>query len=161
MNISFTLNGSLVSIKTPANRRTSQVLQDHFQIQSIKTACAQGSCGNCIALINEKLVLTCILPAFSLRDKRVITVEGLTDLDEYQDIKRAQEKLGLRVCQRCESVVMLTAQSILQGGTAPTRWDIMSTFEHYSCSCSTMDSLVDFIQEARSQRRRRRSARRT
>ncbi len=161
MNILFTLNGTEVSIKTPANRRASQVLQDHFQIQSMKTACSHGSCGNCIALVNEKLVLTCILPAFSLRDKRVTTVEGLKELDEYQDIKRAQEKLGLRVCPRCESMVMLTAQAILQGDISPTRWDIMSAFAHYSCSCSTMDSLVEFIQEARSYRRRRRSARRT
>ncbi len=159
MTLFFTLNHQPISVKAPANRRASEIFHTDLRIQSLDPCCHNGSCGKCMVLLDNKLVLSCLVPAFSLREKNVLTLEGLKQMEEYQDIKRAQEKMGIRVCNQCSSLVMLTTQSILQGDIPPTKWDIMGAFTHYNCSCSSIEALTDFVQEARAYRRGRRSAR--
>ncbi len=161
MTISCTLNHQPITIKTPANRRAVQIFKVDCSLSSTEACCKDGTCGKCLALIDNKLVLSCLIPAFSLRNKQIITLEGLKQLEEYQDMKRAAEKSGLLVCHNCEALVMLTTQSILQGDIPPTRWDIIGAFTHYDCSCAGTETLINFVQEARTLRRRRKSVRRT
>jgi carbon-monoxide dehydrogenase small subunit len=155
MTIDFILNGEDVMIRGGAELRLVDILRDFFALSGTKTSCLAGCCGACTVIFNGAIVQSCLIPAFRIRGGEVITIEGFSQTDEYQDITEGFSRAGLWNCAVCENGKILSAEALLERIPRPERQDILQAFSGVRCRCTDPDTLVKAVQLAAEIRQRR------
>jgi carbon-monoxide dehydrogenase small subunit len=145
MTIGFILNGEDVVVRTGADTRLVNILRDHFGLLGAKSGCLIGNCGACTVIFNGEVAPSCQIPAFRIRDSEVITIEGFSQTDEYQDIAEGFFRSGLETCLFCRNGKILAAEALLERKTRPSRDEILSGFSGIKCRCTDSDSLVNAV----------------
>ena len=159
MIISFLLNGKEVSLNTPPERRTSEILREDFGLLSLKGSCYKGECGRCAILLNGDSVLSCLLPVFALRGCEVMTFEGIVKTREYSDLVRGFRDAGYTPCPACEAGRVVSLYSLLDQNPSPGIGDIISVIQGTLCDCGDYSSLIQGVLKAAGDIRKRKRAR--
>ncbi|MDR1971123.1 MAG: aldehyde oxidoreductase [Treponema sp.] len=155
MTIDFILNGEDVVVRSDAEVRLVDILRDSFALQGTKESCLTGCCGACMVIFNGLIVQSCLIPAFSIRGSEVITIEGFSQTDEYQDIVEGFSRTALDNCAVCRNGKILAAEALLERIPRPERQDILNAYRGIRCRCTDPDTLVAALQAAAEIRWRR------
>ncbi|GHV45225.1 (2Fe-2S)-binding protein [Spirochaetia bacterium] len=155
MTIGFILNGEDVVVRTEADIRLIDILRDTFGLTGAKNGCLTGKCGSCAVIFNGNITQSCLIPAFRIRDSEIITIEGFSQTDEYQDIIEGFARSSLENCGFCNTGKILAAESLLQRTPRPNREEILAGFDDVKCRCTDPESLVEAIQAVVEIRQRR------
>jgi len=155
MIISFYLNGVLTEHDVTPHRRAVDYLRDDCGCRSLHHECADGTCGACLILMDDRPALSCILPAFELRFREVWTMEGLSDRDEFTDIVSGFKEARVRLCSSCAPARALAVEALLRQTVRPSARQIRETVESVQCACCSRRRLHDaVIRSARNRERR-------
>jgi carbon-monoxide dehydrogenase small subunit len=146
MTIDFILNGEDVVVRAEAESRLVDILRDSFALTGTKESCLTGCCGACLVIFNGLIVQSCLIPAFSIRGSEVITIEGFSQTDEYQDIVEGFSRAGLENCAVCGNGKILAAEALLERNPRPERTDILNAYRGIRCRCTDPDTLVEALQ---------------
>ncbi|MHC4541456.1 MAG: (2Fe-2S)-binding protein, partial [Planctomycetota bacterium] len=87
--ISFTLNGKPVTVTTEGERPLLWVLRTDLGLTGTKYGCGEGMCGACAVVIDNRAVQSCIVPVKSVKDKEVLTIEGLANNGQLHPLQEA------------------------------------------------------------------------
>ncbi|MCL2128368.1 MAG: 2Fe-2S iron-sulfur cluster-binding protein [Treponema sp.] len=155
MTIGFILNGEDVVIRSEANIRLIDILRVNFGLLGAKAGCLTGKCGFCTVIFNGSVSHACLIPAFRLRDSEIITVEGFSQTDEYQDIMKGFSLAEVESCGFCTTSKILHAGALLERIKRPSRQEILQTFSGIKCRCTDPEKLVEGIEKTVEVRRRR------
>jgi carbon-monoxide dehydrogenase small subunit len=155
MTLGFILNGEDVVVKTEANHRLIDILRNHFKLQGAKAGCLSGCCGACSVIFNGKVVPSCLIPAFRIRGSEIITIEGFSQNDEYQDILEGFIRAGVENCGYCDAGKILAVETLLERNLRPSREEILAAFNGIKCRCTEPDSLIEGVLAAVEIRQRR------
>jgi carbon-monoxide dehydrogenase small subunit len=155
MTISFILNGEDVSAQVRSVDRLSDVLHDKFGLLGVQSDCRCGRCGRCLVFLDGRLVPSCILPAFKARSREIITIEGFSQTEEYQDILQGFRDAGVETCGFCEGSKILAAAALLERKARPTSTDILDFMSVAPCRCTDPEALVHAIHAAADYKARR------
>jgi carbon-monoxide dehydrogenase small subunit len=155
MIIKFILNGDDVTIRTDADTRLIEILRKSFSLMGAKMGCLSGNCGVCFVLFNGKAAPSCIIPAFSLRNSEIITIEGFTQTDEYRDIASGFAQAHADFCGFCNTGKIFAAEALLEQKLRPNRAEILAAFSGIKCRCTEPESLIAGVQAAAEARQRR------
>jgi carbon-monoxide dehydrogenase small subunit len=147
MTIGFILNGEDVVIRTEADVRLIDILRAHGLLGA-KAGCLSGKCGFCTVIFNGGVIHSCLVPAFRLRGSEIITIEGFSVTDEYQDIVTGCAQAKYQNCGFCNTAVVLNAGVLLEKAERPSREEILSAFSGVKCRCTDPDKLVEGVQKA-------------
>jgi carbon-monoxide dehydrogenase small subunit len=145
MTIGFILNGEDVVVRTDVERRLIDILREAFQLLGAKSSCLAGRCGSCSVILSGELVKACLIPAFKVRGCEVITIEGFSQNDEYQDIVQGFAEAGVENCGYCDTGKILAANALLSKNLRPSRKEILMAFHGIKCRCTEPESLVQGI----------------
>jgi len=155
MTIRFILNGLDVEINTEANRRLINILREQFVCTAAKCGCLSGRCGACSVLINDTITPSCLVPAFRIQESEIITLEGFSQEEEYQDIVNGFAKAGVENCGYCDAGKILGAELLLRQTLQPSKKDFSAAFRGIRCRCTDAESLYQGILAAGELRQRR------
>jgi len=155
MTIGFILNGDDLVLESNVENRLADILRNNFGLLGTKTNCYSGQCGACLVIFNGVVVKSCLIPAFKVRNSEVITIEGFSQTDEYQDIILGISEAGLENCGFCNTSKILSIEALLGRSTKPSRDEILSAFDGIKCRCTEPEELVQAVKKAAEYRRRR------
>ena len=155
MTIGFILNGEDVVIRTDAEQRLIDILRESFDLTGAKASCYSGLCGLCSVIFNGDVVKSCLIPAFKLRGSEIITLEGFSQTDEYQEILSGFSRAGVTTCGYCGAGKILTVEALLSKNQRPGRKEILAAFHGIRCRCTDPDSLVLGVLQIADMRQRR------
>ena len=155
MTIGFILNGEDVEARTSAEIRLDDILRDTFSLLGTKAGCNTGNCGACSVILNGDVVKACLIPAFRIRDSEIITIEGFSQTDEYQDIIRAFEEVGVESCGFCDTGKILAMEALLSRNPRPSQDEILAGFHGIRCRCTEPEALVRVVTATVEYRRQR------
>ena len=155
MTIGFILNGDDLELQFDAENRLVDILRKNFGLLGAKTGCYTGKCGACSIIFNGEVVKSCLIPAFKVRDSEIITIEGFSQYDEYQDIILGFSETGLENCGFCNTGKILTTEALFRSNRSPSRDEILSAFNGIKCRCTEPEELVQSVMKAAEYRRRR------
>ena len=155
MNIDFILNGEDVAVSCGADVRLIDILRERFGLTGAKAGCLSGKCGACAVILNDSVVHACLVPAFRLTGSEVITIEGFSQTDEYQDIAAGFADANLHSCGFCDTGVTLNAGELLEQNRRLSREEILAAFGGIKCRCIDPDKLAEGIKKAVEIRQRR------
>ncbi len=161
MKINCLLNNKQAFFNTYSDKPLSLLLTEEAAITSLQIGCGTGRCGNCILLIDDKPVLSCLIPAFSVAGKRILTFEGFTKTRFHSEIKRAYKKHQAYPCDQCYAAKTLIIHSIISDNMDPEPEDIIQALQVNTCNCLNYDELTQIVQTAAGFRRRKRRVRRS
>jgi len=145
MTIPFILNGEDVVANCSVDKRLVDILRDTFKLTGTRADCRNGVCGACSVIFNGRLVPSCLIPAFKVKDGEVITIEGFKQTIEYQDIIMGFNQSGTQPCQFCETSIILTIEALLSHNLRPEPQDIVAAFIDIQCRCLDPNQLLDTI----------------
>jgi carbon-monoxide dehydrogenase small subunit len=155
MTIGFILNGEDVVVRAEADIRLINILRTEFGLTGAKSGCLAGKCGACSVIFNGEIAKACLIPAFRIRGSEIITIEGFSQTDEYQDIVSGFLQSGLETCKFCRTGKILTAATLLDRNSRPSREEVLTGFGGVRCRCTDPDSLVEAVAVIAEIRRRR------
>ena len=156
MTVRFILNGEDIEIQTEANKRLISILRERFSLTSPKSGCLQGSCGACSVIFNGAVSPSCLIPAFKLQGSEIITLEGFSQQDEYQDIAAGFAEAGTESCGYCDAGKILGTELLLDTNLQPSKEEFSAVFRGIQCRCTEPESLYRGILAAGNARQRRR-----
>lgn len=107
--ISFTVNGKRHEVSAPPMKRLLDVLRDDLGLTGTKEGCGEGECGACTVIMDELLVLTCMVPICQAEGKQITTIEGLATAGKLHPLQQAFIEKGGAQCGICTPGMIVSA----------------------------------------------------
>ena len=144
MEINFTLNGKQISCEVEPHDTLLDVLR-YQGCYSVKRACYTGECGNCAALMDGKLLPTCVMPAMQAEGHRIVTVEGLSEGQDLHPIQKAFVETGAVQCGFCTPGMILAAKALLDRTKYPSLEEAKDALGAILCRCTGYYQPLDAV----------------
>ncbi len=165
MKLECTIDSKSLTLHVNSTKPLSLMLIEDVGVKSMLSHCQGNACGNCIVLVNDVAVLSCIVPAFRLKDAKIRTFETFHRTRLCRDIERAYRASGNKPCPDCYASKTLLIESILTELMSSTRSReegmvdekaIMQELSLNTCPCMDVTELLEITIQAFEYRRRRR-----
>ncbi len=167
MKIECTIDKIPRTLHVNGSKPLNLILEYDIGARSMIGQCGGNMCGNCVVLFNDHAVLSCLIPAFKIRDAEILTFEGFRKTRYFQDIERAYSDTGFFPCTHCYASKSLILESILQQiektkEGLPAKLDEVTVVKEMRlnrCSCLDAHEIIDIYNTAAGYRRKRRARR--
>ena len=123
------------------------VLRDEIGLTGTKFGCGIAQCGACTVHIDGKPMRSCVLPAGSIGNKNITTIEDLAK-DGYHPVQQAWLELQVPQCGYCQSGQIMSAVALLADNPAPSDEDINTAMSGNICRCGTYQRIRAAIHRA-------------
>jgi len=147
MQYTMTVNGKRVSVDAEPKTKLLWVLREQLQLTGPKFGCGLAQCGACMVLLDGKRTFSCQVPIEAARQRKVTTVEGLTD-KTGQALKRSWVAESVTQCGYCQSGQLVSAADLLARNPNPTTEEIRNHMNTNLCRCGTYPRVVKAIVRA-------------
>jgi aerobic-type carbon monoxide dehydrogenase small subunit (CoxS/CutS family) len=146
--IHFRLNGKSVSINLDGERTLLWVLRTDFELTGVKYGCGMGLCGACTVLIDDEAVRSCQVPVKDIKDREIVTIEGLAANGKLHPLQEAFVKHDAFQCGFCTPGMILNAYSFLRQNPKPSYTEVLQGMEYNLCRCGSYARIVQAILDA-------------
>jgi aerobic-type carbon monoxide dehydrogenase small subunit (CoxS/CutS family) len=146
--IHFTLNGKPVKTEVDSDRMLLWVLRTNFQLTGTKYGCGESFCGACTVLVNNEAVRSCGTAVKDIKNKNVVTIEGLEENGKLHPIQKAFIEHDSMQCGYCTPGMIMNAYSFLLKNSKPTTDQILEGMNDNLCRCGAHNRIVQAIHTA-------------
>lgn len=146
--VTMIVNGQQKTVMTDPNRILLDVLREDLRITGPKYGCGEGSCGACTVLIDGKRALSCITPVSAVDNRKITTIEGLSDGDKLHPVQQAFLDEGAIQCGYCTPGMILTAVALLDENPQPTDEEIKEWMNGNICRCNGYAKILNAVRRA-------------
>ena len=141
----FIVNGRPHELFIEVNLTLAELLRDRLDLTGTKCACGVGECGSCTVLVDGKPTLSCSTLAVAVRDKNILTIEGLARGNSLLPIQQAFIDSGAIQCGFCSPGMILTAKVLLDENLNPTRQEVKEGLGGNLCRCTGYVKIIDAV----------------
>jgi len=145
--ISFTLNNEKIEHEVAANKTLLKMLREDFDLTGAKEGCGQGECGACTVLVDGKPVNSCLMLAVDADGRDILTVEGLANGNELDQLQMSFVTNGALQCGYCTPGMIMAAKGLLLENPNPTEQEIKDAISGNLCRCTGYKKIIEAIQE--------------
>jgi aerobic-type carbon monoxide dehydrogenase small subunit (CoxS/CutS family) len=146
--IQFQLNGEPVKLEIEPERQLLWVLRYELSLTGSKYGCGAGICGACSVLVNKEVARSCLLKMESVRDKEIMTIEGLSSNGDLHPIQEAFIQNDALQCGICTPGMIMNAYGLLLKDPDPSPDQIIDGMEGNLCRCGAYERIVKAIRMA-------------
>ena len=134
--ISLNVNGKNYQIDVEDDIPLLWALRDYTGLIGTKFGCGIGQCGSCTVLINGVATRSCIIPAKSMADAEITTIEGLADKGG-KVLQEAWIEHDTPQCGYCQAGQIMSAAGLLKSNPNPTDEEIDQAMNGNICRCGS------------------------
>ena len=144
----FRINGRPYEVIITPNITLSELLRNQLKLTGTKNACGVGECGSCTVLVDGKPTLSCSTLAIAVRDKDILTIEGLATGTRLHPLQQAFIDDGAMQCGFCAPGMIMTAKALLDATPNPGRDDVKEGMAGNLCRCTGYVKIIDAVLSA-------------
>jgi len=144
----FKINGRLYEVIITPNVTLSELLREQLDLTGTKHACEVGQCGSCTVLVDGEPTLSCSTLAIAVRDKEILTIEGLSRGTQLHPLQQAFIESGAIQCGFCTPGMIMMAKAFLDRNPNPTRHEVKEGLGGNLCRCTGYVKIVDAVMAA-------------
>jgi len=123
-------------------KRLLDVLRDECGLTGTKEGCGEGECGACTVLVDDMLVVSCLVPFAQVAGSDVRTIEGLGADHALQH--HFMNEAGAQ-CGICTPGMIMVASTLSPDATLD---DIRVALAGNLCRCTGYEAIYRAIQKA-------------
>lgn len=146
--IQLNINGKMRSVQVEPRTTLLEALRERLELTGTKEVCDRGQCGACTVMLDEKLVLSCMMLALDAHGKKITTVEGLADGAQLSPVQQAFVEKDALMCGFCTPGLVVTATALLKQNPNPSLEEIRQGVSGNLCRCGTYPNVFEAIQTA-------------
>ena len=148
MDISFIINNKKATVDVDPSMRLLDVIRDVLKLTGTKEGCGEGECGACTVLVNGEPYNSCLTPVINVKDKELLTIEGLREMKEYRVLADAFADMGGSQCGFCTPGMILVSYALLKKNLKPTEEEIRFALSGNLCRCTGYQAIVNAVKQA-------------
>lgn len=141
----FLVNGRSYEVAIEPHYLLVEVLRDHLGLTGTKHSCGVGNCGACTVLVEGEPVLACLTLAMDVRDKSILTIEGLAQNGVLHPLQQAFIDHGAIQCGYCTPGMIMTAKALLDRNPDPTEQEVREALAGNICRCTGYVKIVEAV----------------
>ena len=145
--IKLTVNGQAHEVDAAPDTPLLWVLRDHVGLTGTKYGCGMALCGACTVHLDGKPTRSCVLPVSSVGERRITTIEGLSQ-DRSHPVQQAWIEIDVPQCGYCQSGQIMSAAALLADNPSPSDEDINRAMDGNLCRCGTYPRIRKAIHRA-------------
>ena len=145
--IQLTVNGKTVSANVTEDMPLLWVLRDTMGLTGTKYGCGIGQCGACTVHLNGKTARSCLIPAVSVSEIDITTIEGIAKDGQLEPIQQVWIDKDVAQCGYCQAGQIMSALALLQENSKPSDKDIDEAMRGNYCRCGTYVRIRSAIHE--------------
>jgi aerobic-type carbon monoxide dehydrogenase small subunit (CoxS/CutS family) len=149
---SSVVGGRLITIDVNGQQRRADVMKQEtlawtlrhkLGLTGTKLGCDRAECGSCTVLIDEVPRYACSVLTHTVRDKKVLTIEGLADADGtlHPMQQGVVEEQGFQ-CAFCMPGFIMASVGFLKSNPNPTRAQLANGVSGNLCRCQDYDKIL-------------------
>ena len=146
--IRFRVNGVDEEVYAEPWWSLARVLREELNLNGVKVSCETGECGSCTVLVDGKPTLSCSTLAIAVRNKDILTIEGLARGTELHPIQQAFIDTGAIQCGFCSPGMIMMAKALLEENPKPTREEVKEGLGGNLCRCTGYVKIIDAVMAA-------------
>lgn len=154
IKLRFTLNEQPVLLQAHPGKRLLDVLRYDFGLKGTREGCARGQCGACLVLMNGVAVNSCLVPAFTLSDAEIVTIEGIQTLKTFADIRKKLPGAETYRCGFCSPGMQVALTALLLADPEPGEAQIREALSGNLCACGSYSGMIRSVIERSSRSRK-------
>jgi aerobic carbon-monoxide dehydrogenase small subunit len=144
----FKVNGRCYQAVITPDMTLSDVLRDQLDLTGTKHGCGVGECGSCTVLVDGRPTLSCSTLAVTVRDKDILTIEGLSNGDQLHPVQQAFLDCGAIQCGYCTPGMIMMTVALLAENPAPSRDEVKEWLGGNLCRCTGYVNIIDAVMTA-------------
>jgi carbon-monoxide dehydrogenase small subunit len=142
MNVNFELNGEPVSAEFEPETRLLEILRERFGLMAAKPSCSIGRCGACTVLADGEPVNACLMMAWQLEGRSIVTAEGLDRIAEARIIREALVAENAFQCGYCAPGFTIALTALLVANPETDEAGIRAGLAGNICRCTGYHSIL-------------------
>jgi aerobic-type carbon monoxide dehydrogenase small subunit (CoxS/CutS family) len=145
MLLTCTINGDNIEKEVNPSKRLIDFLREDMLLTGVKEGCSEGECGACTILVNGEAVTSCTMFTGQVLGKNIITIEGLEQNGELDELQKSFILQGAVQCGFCTPGMILSCKALLLKNPHPTETEIRRAIEGNLCRCTGYDKIVEAV----------------
>jgi carbon-monoxide dehydrogenase small subunit len=148
ISIELKVNGEIYAVSIKPNETLLDVLRDKIGLTGTKKGCDTGQCGACTILLDGRPVPSCLLLAIDVKNKEILTIEGLAENGSLHPLQEAFVNAGAVQCGYCTPGMILSAKALLDRNPHPGEQEIKEAISGNLCRCTGYVKIIQAISAA-------------
>lgn len=143
-NYTLDVNGKKHEVTSSEDMPLLWVLRDLLSLKGTKFGCGQALCGACTVHVDGEATRSCSLPVAAVGNKKVVTIEGLSEKGDHA-LQKAWQDHVVPQCGYCQTGQIMNAASLLRNNPSPSESEIESAMAGNLCRCGTYNRIKEAI----------------
>src|SRR5271169_175478 len=148
IRLTVLVNGRPEEVRTEQDTTLLYVLRNHLDLKGTRFGCGLGLCGACFVLADGRPIYSCDAPLWSVADKSIQTVEGLSRDGQPHPVARALIAGQAAQCGYCMSGIVVSAAALLADNHEPTEAEVRAALDPNLCRCGSHNRVVRAVLSA-------------
>lgn len=145
------VNGEERAVEADDHAPLLDLLRNTCNLKGTRFGCGTGECGACHVLVDGASVPACDTPAWAVRGKSVVTVEGLSEGGTPSRLQQALIDEQAGQCGYCLSGILASATALLARTPQPTEAQVREALDRHLCRCGAHNRIVRAVLRASGQ----------
>jgi nicotinate dehydrogenase subunit A len=124
------------------------LLRDHLSLKGPRFGCGLAQCGACTVLLDGQATRSCVTPASSVGDGKIVTLEGLGTPERPHPLQQAFIDEQAVQCGYCINGMIMQSAALLQQNPHPSADDTRQALAGNLCRCGTHLRILRAVQRA-------------
>lgn len=148
LKIKFKLNNKDVSTETDTRTLLTDFLRHYVGETGTHVGCEHGICGACTILLNGEPIRSCLMFASQLNGQELVTIEGLSNDKNFENLKKAFKKNHALQCGFCTPGFLITITAFLNKNPKyADENNIREVLSGNICRCTGYVGIVEAVKE--------------
>ena len=152
-HVTTTINGDEYEYLCDTEQTLLDCLRDELFLTGTKEGCASGDCGACSAIMDGRLVCSCLVLGAEAQGRTIETIEGMANGSELHPLQSKFIEHAALQCGICTPGFLMAAKALLEVNPDPTETEIRFWLAGNLCRCTGYDKIVRAVQDAATEMR--------